>query len=156
MKKYYVYLYMREDMYSPYYVGSGSNDRCYSSVGNGDRIPPNDRDLIRIVYEGEEKECRELEGILILFYGLELLENKVIPHTTPLTKQYCEEKQRDWDREYMKREDVIERGKERKRKWREENKDRVREYKRKKNREYYQRNKERIKEKYLQKKRSGL
>lgn len=78
MNNHYVYLYMREDLYSPWYVGSGTGYRCYIEC-SVDRKPPKDRNLIRKVYEGTEKECRELEGLLILFYGIKeegVLENQ--------------------------------------------------------------------------------
>ena len=136
MKKYYVYLYMREDLYSPYYVGSGSGGRCFYYHKNmeRDRIPPKDRNLIRKVYEGEEKECRELESILILFYGLKseggILDNKKIDSCgIPLIEEY----QRRRLSEYYKKYQTLHK---------EKNKEKLKE----RSSEYYYQNKEKVRE----------
>lgn len=107
MKKFYVYLYMREDMYSPYYVGSGCDRRMKKkTITHPIPIPPDER--IRVVYEGEEEECRELEDILILFYGMEkyggILLNEVISsHHLPLISSYLEEEYRRRKKERYER-----------------------------------------------------
>ncbi len=100
MNNYYVYLYMREDLYSPWYVGSGTGTRCLKKHGKNDRQPPKDRNLIRKVYEGTEKECRELESMLILFYGIKgegVLENQVMnTWDLPYLVEYKERKDKEW------------------------------------------------------------
>jgi hypothetical protein len=68
MKTFYVYLYMREDLYSPYYVGKGSGKRAYQNGGRNCHRPEDDR--IRIVYETtDEDKALDVEETLIRFYG---------------------------------------------------------------------------------------
>lgn len=71
MKDFYVYLFMREDFASPYYVGKGSGERCYVSKNTGRNCAaPKDKDRIRKVAENlTDAEACELEKKLILFYG---------------------------------------------------------------------------------------
>mgnify|MGYP000875345513 CR=1 FL=1 len=69
MNDFYVYLFMRKDFYSPYYVGKGHNGRCYSKDGRT-FPPPTDRNRIRKVKENlTEEESFILEKLLIKFYG---------------------------------------------------------------------------------------
>ena len=151
MKKYYVYLYMREDLYSPYYVGSGSGGRCFYYHKNmeRDRIPPKDRNLIRKVYEGEEKECRELESILILFYGLKseggILDNKKIDSCgIPLIEEYQRRRLSEYYKKYqtLHKEKYEEYNKEYYSQYYEKNKEKVKE----RSSEYYYQNKEKVRE----------
>lgn len=68
MNEYYVYVFLREDRYSPYYVGKGKGNRCYSNR----RVIPRPQDKSRIVKVKEgltEDESLELEKLLILFWG---------------------------------------------------------------------------------------
>jgi hypothetical protein len=71
MKKYYVYVFLREDRYTPYYVGKGSGNRCYSNVkrGNGRRVPSDKSRVVKIKENLTEEESFDLEKILILFWG---------------------------------------------------------------------------------------
>ena len=67
--KYYVYLFMRENYYSPYYVGKGSGKRCYEEGGRQVKRPK-DKDRIRKVFHTDsEKEALAVERTLIKFYG---------------------------------------------------------------------------------------
>ena len=65
---YYVYLYLRKDLYSPYYVGKGTGSRCFvqhKRVGK-----PRDKERIRKVFTTNcEEEAVEVEATLIKFYG---------------------------------------------------------------------------------------
>lgn len=68
MNKFYVYVFLREDRYTPYYVGKGSGKRCYSNR----RVIPRPQDEGRIVKVKEgltEEESLNLERTLILFWG---------------------------------------------------------------------------------------
>ena len=67
---YYVYVFLREDRYSPYYVGKGKDDRCYKRNGRNTN-PPNDRTRINIVKDNlTEEEALELEQLLIQMWGV--------------------------------------------------------------------------------------
>ena len=76
---YYVYRYNRENG-TPYYIGKGKEDRCYSKSGRSVDVPPKNR--IVIVQSGmTESESLELERHLIaefgrLDIGTGILENK--------------------------------------------------------------------------------
>ena len=68
MSKYYVYVFLREDRYTPYYVGKGQGNRCF--VKRKSNNPPQDRDRIVKVKENlTEEESLELEKLLIKFWG---------------------------------------------------------------------------------------
>jgi hypothetical protein len=67
--KFYVYVYLREDRYTPYYIGKGTGKRWKQ---NWDRSvpPPVDRTRIQKVKENlTEQESFELEKTLIKFWG---------------------------------------------------------------------------------------
>ncbi len=67
-QEYYVYVFLREDRYTPYYVGKGKGRRCYS---NSRTIPrPQDEGRIVKVKEGlTEEQSFKLEYTLIKFWG---------------------------------------------------------------------------------------
>ena len=52
---YYVYVFLREDYYSPYYVGKGRGDRCFQNCGRNTK-PPKDADRIRKVAQNLSNE----------------------------------------------------------------------------------------------------
>ena len=68
MGEFYVYVYLRENLLSPYYVGKGKGKRCYERRGRNCRPPAEER--IRKVAENlSEEAALELEALLIKFYG---------------------------------------------------------------------------------------
>jgi hypothetical protein len=68
MNDYYVYVYLREDRYSPYYVGKGRGRRCYSVARTSKK--PDDKSRIVKIKEGlSEEESYELEKVLIKLWG---------------------------------------------------------------------------------------
>ncbi len=68
MNRFYVYVFLREDRYTPYYVGKGTGRRCF--VKRNGTNPPRDRDRIVKVKENlSEEESFELEKLLIKFWG---------------------------------------------------------------------------------------
>ena len=68
MNRFYVYVFLREDRYTPYYVGKGTRYRCNSK----DRLinPPKDKSRI-VIIKNNLLECQsfELERKLIEFWG---------------------------------------------------------------------------------------
>lgn len=75
MKQYYVYLYLREDSFLPYYVGKGKDKRW--KAPHKCEIPPEER---VVFHRGlGEKEALDLEEQLIRIYGIKkeggILEN---------------------------------------------------------------------------------
>ncbi len=66
--KYYVYLYMRADMYSPYYVGKGSGSRATQKGGRNCNPPPAHR-IRKVFHTDSEEEALLVEATLIRFYG---------------------------------------------------------------------------------------
>ena len=69
MEKYYVYAYLREDRYSPYYIGKGSGfrDTNKRKLGLAQRPPDRDR-IVRIKENLTEQEALSLEVELIRFW----------------------------------------------------------------------------------------
>lgn len=68
--EYYVYAFLREDRYTPYYIGKGKGYRDKSRVGRSLCPPPKDRDRIVRIKEGlTEEEAFALEKVLIKFWG---------------------------------------------------------------------------------------
>ena len=69
LSRYYVYAYLREDMYTPYYIGKGQGNRI-TSTHRGGRVvvPPRER---RIILKNNLLECQAfmLERTLIRFWG---------------------------------------------------------------------------------------
>jgi hypothetical protein len=69
MRKFYVYAYLREDKYTPYYIGKGCGKRCYHKRGKNCN-PPKDRSRVIIVKDDLlEEDAFSLEKILINFWG---------------------------------------------------------------------------------------
>jgi len=67
-QNFYVYLWMRKDLYSPFYVGKGKDYRAWDKRKG--MKPPKDKNRIRLVKENlTEEEAFELERTLIRFYG---------------------------------------------------------------------------------------
>ena len=74
-RRFYVYAYLRSKdsergvKYSPYYIGKGSGDRCWSNKGR--TVPtPKDRAFIVFIQEGlAEEEAFALERYCIAMYG---------------------------------------------------------------------------------------
>ncbi len=67
--KFYVYVYLREDRYTPYYVGKGQGSRDTDKRYKGVK-PPKDKTRIVRVKEGlTEEESFDLERTLIRFWG---------------------------------------------------------------------------------------
>lgn len=69
MNKYYVYVFLREDRYTPYYVGKGSGSRCYRKQGRTIPIPPDRNRVVKIKDNLTEKQSFDLERTLIRFWG---------------------------------------------------------------------------------------
>ena len=67
MKKFYTYLWLREDG-TPYYVGKGSGLRAFTSTAHGVRRP---RQLSRIIVQDQpnEQDAFAVEIFLISYYG---------------------------------------------------------------------------------------
>jgi hypothetical protein len=74
MEKYYVYAYLREDRYSPYYIGKGSGfrDTNKRKLGLAQRPPDRDR-IVRIKENLTEQEALSLEIELIRFWGKKIV-----------------------------------------------------------------------------------
>jgi hypothetical protein len=69
MNKFYVYAYLREDRYTPYYIGKGCGKRCYYKKGKNCN-PPKDRSRIIILKDNLlEEDAFNLEKLLINFWG---------------------------------------------------------------------------------------
>ena len=70
-KESYVYVYLRKDLLSPYYVGKGKGWRDTNRNAHRSLGVPAERDRIRRVKENlTDAEACELEDTLIAFYGL--------------------------------------------------------------------------------------
>lgn len=81
MDNFYVYAFLRDDRYTPYYIGKGKGNRCYSNS----RIIPRPQDESRIVKVKEnltEEESFALEETLILFWGRKDLGTGVLNNLT--------------------------------------------------------------------------
>ena len=77
MNKFYVYAYLREDIYSPFYIGKGCGKRCYYKSGKNCK-PPKDRSRIIIIKDNLlENDAFYLEEVLINFWGRNQQENRV-------------------------------------------------------------------------------
>ncbi len=79
MKKlYYVYAYLRQDRYSPYYIGKGQNKRAFAKH-TFTETPTEDR-IVFIKENLTEEDALALEAVLIKFWGCKwdggVLENK--------------------------------------------------------------------------------
>jgi len=69
MNNFYVYAYLREDRYSPFYIGKGCGKRCYYKSGKNCK-PPKDKSRIIIIKDNLlEDDAFELEEVLINFWG---------------------------------------------------------------------------------------
>ena len=67
--KFYVYVYLRRNRYSPYYVGKGCGYRCYENRGKPCSKPPTKDRIVKIKENLTEEEALTLEVELIRFYG---------------------------------------------------------------------------------------
>jgi hypothetical protein len=69
MNKFYVYAYLREDRYTPYYIGKGCGKRCFQKYGKNCK-PPKDRSRIIILKNNLlEEDAFILEKVLVNFWG---------------------------------------------------------------------------------------
>jgi hypothetical protein len=69
MNKFYVYAYLREDRYTPYYIGKGCGKRCYYKYGKNCK-PPKDKSRIIILKNNLlEEDAFALEEVLVNFWG---------------------------------------------------------------------------------------
>jgi hypothetical protein len=69
MNKFYVYAYLREDRYTPYYIGKGCGKRCYYKYGKNCK-PPKDKSRIVILKNNLlEEDAFTLEKVLVNFWG---------------------------------------------------------------------------------------
>ena len=67
MNKFYVYAYLREDRYTPYYIGKGCGKRCYYKYGKNCK-PPKDRSRIIIIKNNLlEEDAFNLEKVISFF-----------------------------------------------------------------------------------------
>jgi len=71
MNDFYVYVFLREDRYSPYYIGKGKGKRCWAKdKTRSGVVPPTDKSRVVKVKENlTEEEAFGLEKKLILFWG---------------------------------------------------------------------------------------
>ena len=176
VKMYYVYLYLRENR-TPYYVGKGIGRRCYNQHirGGGNFTPPKDRIIIVKQFEDEE-ESYYFEKLLVSLYGRKIdggilinikeggKDGVIIPTDLKERKQYIQQRDRNYHRQYYKnnpdkqkqyREKRKEQRKETSNKWYEKNKEdylkrRKEKYNKEKKREYYLKNKEEINRKNIE------
>ena len=77
MNKFYVYVFLRQDRFSPYYVGKGCGRRAWSNTGRKVRVPSKDRVVI-IKDKLTEEEAFQLERTLIKFWGRKCLGEGVL------------------------------------------------------------------------------
>ena len=82
MNRFYVYLFMREDFFSPYYVGKGTGKRWRMTNGRVVPSPPDKSRIIKIKDNLTEEESKELEKKLILFWGRKDLGTGVLHNRT--------------------------------------------------------------------------
>lgn len=66
--KYYVYAYLREDRYTPYYIGKGCGKRWRDKSGRMCPVPPPEQ-RVKIAENLTEEYALELERLLILQWG---------------------------------------------------------------------------------------
>lgn len=69
MNKFYVYAYLREDRYTPYYIGKGCGKRCYYRYGRNCKPPKDVSRIIIIKNNLLEEDAFNLEKVLINFWG---------------------------------------------------------------------------------------
>ena len=68
-KPYYVYVYLRADRQSPYYVGKGKGKRAYHKGVRSTPKPPTRDRIIKIKEHLTEGDALDLERTLIRFWG---------------------------------------------------------------------------------------
>ena len=69
MNDFYVYLFLRQDRYTPYYVGKGRGRRMLSDWGRITRRPKDADRIVKIKSNLSENDAFELEKTLIKFWG---------------------------------------------------------------------------------------
>ena len=82
MKKYYVYAYLREDRYSPYYIGKGHGRRLHEVCGRRVKAPTDATRRVKIKENLTEEEALATEKLLIAFWGREDTEGGVLLNMT--------------------------------------------------------------------------
>ena len=68
MNDFYVYAYLREDLYSPYYIGKGTKARIDKQQGRWVTVPPKSR-RVKVAENLTEQDALELEAKMILMWG---------------------------------------------------------------------------------------
>lgn len=66
---YYVYAYLRESDFSPYYIGKGKGKRAWDTRGRHSGTPKNYNNIIILASNLDEQEALVLERQLIAWYG---------------------------------------------------------------------------------------
>ena len=69
MNDYYVYVFLRSDRYSPYYVGKGRGRRLLNDWGRVTRRPKDKSRIVKVKENLSEEEAFTLEKTLIKFWG---------------------------------------------------------------------------------------
>ncbi|WNL51080.1 UvrC [Synechococcus phage S-CREM2] len=65
---YYVYAFLRQDLFSPYYIGKGKGNRINKQGKRKATLPPVER-RVKIAENLTEEAALELERLLILMWG---------------------------------------------------------------------------------------
>ena len=72
MDNFYVYAFLRDDRYTPYYIGKGSRKRHLDSHGRCCARPQDKSRIVKVKEGLTEEESYELEKTLIKFWGRKL------------------------------------------------------------------------------------
>ena len=79
---FYVYVFLREDRYTPYYVGKGKDYRCTERTGRLIKPPRDKSRIVKIKENLTEEDAFELERTLIKFWGRKDLGTGVLLNRT--------------------------------------------------------------------------